>query len=146
MSCGEKLAQELRARRYRVTPQRAVILETIAHLPGHHTANEVFEISRQRLPALNLATVYRTLETLHEANMVDLFNREGYSLQYALRDPAHPHGHLICQCCGNVIEFDLALLDCIQRSIQERYQFQIDCSHLSLHGRCASCKQENTGS
>ena len=74
MSCGERLANELRSKGHRVTPQRAVILETIAHKNGHLCAQDIYTDARRKLPGLNLATVYRTVEVLHEAEMVDLFN------------------------------------------------------------------------
>jgi Fe2+ or Zn2+ uptake regulation protein len=88
---------------------------------------------------LNLATVYRTLETLHEAEMVDLFFQEGESLQFALRDPTHPHGHLFCQCCGKMIELDLTVLESARDTIWQQYGFRLESDHISLRGQCDEC-------
>ena len=106
MSCGERLVAELRSRKRRVTPQRAVILETIAHMGGHRSVQEVYSQARDRLPGLNLATIYRTLETLHEAGMVDLFHSGAGPTLFALRDPDAPHGHLVCIECQHVLDID----------------------------------------
>ncbi|MCJ7568855.1 MAG: transcriptional repressor, partial [Anaerolineales bacterium] len=72
MSCGKRLAEQLRERGYRVTAQRTIILETIAHMKAHNSAQQVYEGARQRLPGLNLATVYRTVESLHEAGLINM--------------------------------------------------------------------------
>ena len=106
MSCGERLAIELRSKGYRVTPQRAVILETIAHKNGHLCAQDIYIDARRKLPGLNLATVYRTVEVLHEAEMVDLFNDGSNPALFAMRDPHHPHGHLVCRQCHAVFDID----------------------------------------
>lgn len=139
MSCGERLANELREQGYRVTPQRAVILETIAHMDGHRTAQEVFIIAAERLPGLNLATIYRTLETLHEASLVDLFDDGGGVIRYSLRDPDHRHGHLVCRNCGRTLMMDPAHVASVARKIQRETGFQISLDHLTLAGLCETC-------
>jgi Fur family ferric uptake transcriptional regulator len=139
MSCGERLSHELREQGYRVTPQRAVILETIAHLDGHRTAQEVFRVAGERLPGLNLATIYRTLDTLHAASLVDLFDDGGGVTRFSLRDPEHRHGHLICRGCGRTLTLDPAQMASLGSEIQRGTGFQIDLEHLTLSGLCERC-------
>jgi len=62
----QALARRLRALRVRVTPQRLLVLEALAAHGGHMTAEEVMRWAAPRSSGLNLATVYRTLETLLE--------------------------------------------------------------------------------
>jgi Fur family ferric uptake transcriptional regulator len=139
MSCGERLAKELREQGYRVTPQRAVILETIAHMDGHRTAQEVFRAAGERLPGLNLATIYRTLDTLHAASLVDLFDDGGGVTRFSLRDPEHQHGHLVCQRCGRTLTLDPAHVSSLARKIHRETGFEIAVDHLTLTGLCESC-------
>jgi Fur family ferric uptake transcriptional regulator len=139
MSCGERLAKELRGQGYRVTPQRAVILETIAHMDGHRTAQEVFRVAGERLPGLNLATIYRTLDTLHAASLVDLFDDGGGVTRFSLRDPEHQHGHLVCQNCGLTLTLDPAHAASLARKISRETGFQISLDHLTLAGLCEAC-------
>ena len=58
-----KLVQEinlrLRAQGRRMTTQRRLILETLETLRDHPTAEELFALSRQQDPSLNLSTVKR---------------------------------------------------------------------------------------
>lgn len=139
MSCGERLVAELRKRKRRVTPQRAVILETIAHMPGHLSPLEVYRAASERLPGLNLATVYRTLETMHQDGLLDTFQLEPGQVRYALREPDHLHGHLVCRECGAVLEFDPAEAGGLRSEIEARHGFRIALEHLTLRGQCEAC-------
>ncbi len=141
MSCGERLRQELRASGFRVTPQRGVILETIAHLPGHPSVLEVYESARRRLPGLNVATVYRTLDTLREAGLLDLMEGPDDLVHCSIRDPSSLHGHLICRRCHAVVEVEMPLLLSLADEIARRHGFALDVSHLTLSGLCSSCQQ-----
>jgi Fe2+ or Zn2+ uptake regulation protein len=141
MSCGKRLAEEMRGRGYRVTPQRAVILETVAHMQGHISAQQVFEQAEQRLPGLNIATVYRTLDTLQEAGLVDKLSLGSETDRYSLRDSSHPHGHLICECCGAIVELDPSLLQEMAQTVEEQTGHKIDYAHLTLPGICQACSQ-----
>lgn len=142
MSCGQRLSEKMRARGYRVTAQRTIILETIAHMGGHLSAQEVFEQASARLPGLNLATVYRTVETLHEAGLVDMLDTQSEPMRFALRDPENPHGHLICTRCGCVMDLDADLIRKMADTVSSQTRFQIDHHHLTLEGICQDCQAE----
>ena len=66
-------ATTLRDKGLRATSQRVVLLRLVAEVKGHRhlTAQEIYDQASQTLPGLNLATVYRTLEGLHEVGLVD---------------------------------------------------------------------------
>lgn len=141
MSCGEKLAEEIRKRGFRVTPQRGVILETIAHMGGHLSVPEVFSEARDRLPGLNIATVYRTLETLHRAGMVDIFYPGSGPTRFAIRDPGTAHGHLVCSECEQVLDIDTGLIARLAEEVERKTGFFIDPHHLTLIGMCDDCAE-----
>ncbi len=141
MACGPKLSQELRVSGFRVTPQRGVILETIAHLPGHPSAQEVFEAARRRLPGLNIATVYRTLDTLRDAGLVDLLEGVDSLVRCSIRDPGSLHGHLICRGCQVVVEVEMPLLISLAGDLGRRHGFALDLAHLTLTGLCSNCQR-----
>ena len=140
MACGDKLASELRQRGFRVTPQRGVILETIAHNQGHQSVQEVYAQAGKRLPGLNIATVYRTLEMLHRAGLVDLLSTKAYIVRFSLHDPQHPHYHLICRNCDKVLELAPDLIDELANALKRDHGFLLDSSHLTLTGICRACE------
>jgi Fur family ferric uptake transcriptional regulator len=131
----------MKRRGQRVTPQRAVILETVAHLDRHVTVQEVYDQARQRLPGLHLATVYRALEGLQQAGLVDPFVAGPGVTAYALRHEDHPHGHLVCQRCGCTMDFDPQLAAELAARIEAGHRFQIDLNHPTLRGLCPECRQ-----
>jgi Fe2+ or Zn2+ uptake regulation protein len=139
MSCGERLARELRNKGFRVTAQRTILLETIAHKGGHLTVQEVYAEARKRLPGLNLATVYRTVESLREAELIDWYSPGSEPIRFELRDQENPHGHLVCRKCGAVTDLDLSLVEAFSEDIREASGFQMDCNHLTLQGLCKAC-------
>lgn len=139
MACGERLAQELREKGYRVTAQRTILLETIAHMGGHLNIQDVYQEARERLPGLNVATVYRTVESLRDAGLIDWYAPGSEPMQFALRDGENPHGHLVCECCGTVSTLDLDLAEGFAATVAETSGFQIDTSHLTLSGLCGQC-------
>ena len=139
MSCGERLAQELRRKGYRVTAQRTILLETIAHKGGHLSIQDVFQDARERLPGLNLATVYRTVESLRDAGLIDWYAPGSEPMQFALRDHDNPHGHLVCRQCGKVSHLDLDLVGAFENNVRDACGFEIDGSHLTLQGLCEVC-------
>lgn len=139
MSCGERLALELRKKGYRVTAQRTILLETIAHKGGHLSVQEVYQEARKRLPGLNLATVYRTVDSLRDAGLIDGYATGSEPMQFALRDHGSPHGHLVCRSCGEVTDLDLTIVEPFGERITGSSGFQIDVNHLTLEGLCMRC-------
>ena len=60
---------KLRGSGYRLTPQRELILRAVDEL-GHATPDEVLARVREQSSAVNVSTVYRTLEVLEELGLV----------------------------------------------------------------------------
>ena len=66
MSCSSDYATQLRARGFRMTPQRLAILHVLRHEGSHLSPGEVYKKALTELPGLTEPTVYRTLEFLAE--------------------------------------------------------------------------------
>src|ERR1700685_2250205 len=64
-----ELDEQLRARGYRVTPQRQLVLEAVARL-DHATPEEIGTEVQQTERGVNISTIYRTLELLEQIGMV----------------------------------------------------------------------------
>lgn len=145
MSCGQRLVQELRDHGFRVTPQRAIILETIAHGDDHQSANQVYRAAKERLPGLNLATVYRTLDALHRVGMVDVFSAHAQNIEFSLHDSENPHDHLVCRNCGQVLEIPADASRGLSGQVANAYGFEVEIGHLMITGLCADCAGPKQG-
>ena len=78
MSHCHTITTTLRKRGYRITPQREMVINIIAHTDRHMSAEEIFQQLNKQTKATNLATVYRTLDTLWEEGFAcrnDSFSR-----------------------------------------------------------------------
>ena len=129
---------ELRERGYRITPQREMIIHAIAHSSQHITAEEISDKLREHTAAINIATVYRTLDLLWKegfARRNDLSEGKGVYATYE----HGPHIHLVCRKCDQVIDADVSILNSIGKDLYQRYQFQPDLNHFSIFGVCEEC-------
>lgn len=138
----------LKSRGLRATSQRVVLLRLLLEVEGHRhlTAQEIHDRATETLPGLNLATVYRTLEGLNEAGLVDRLDAGLDQVRYSYRDPEHRHGHLCCSSCGKVDEFDYRLVVRLAEELKERHGFQLSTHHLGLSGLCKTCQSRNSES
>lgn len=140
----QTLLDALRQMGYRLTPQREMIIEAIAHASGHVTAEEIYEQVRGRTRAINLATVYRTLDLLVEKGLANRLSlKEGGAVYATLRHG--PHIHLVCRQCGSVYLAEHELLEPLGEQLQARYRFTPDLQHLSITGLCARCTSQEQG-
>ena len=141
MSPCHTLIEELRKQGYRLTPQREMIVEAVAHAGRHVTAEEVYEQVRTHTSAVNVATVYRTLDLLVELGLISRADLGGGRVTYA--SPIHgPHCHLVCRRCGYVIEADCDLVEPLEKQLGERYGFTAELQHFAISGLCAECKSQ----
>jgi len=141
MSHSEILLQALRQRGVRITPQREMILDALAHGSGHMTAEEIFDLVKIHTRVVNIATVYRTLDMLVEAGLASRSNLWDGRLVYATCQHG-PHLHLVCRLCGVALDADSQLLLSFVERVKTQYHFLADWQHLSLQGTCQACRDK----
>lgn len=138
MSHCHQTLQSLRQRGFRITPQREMIIETLAHSESHLSAEEIYQQLQPRSKTINLATVYRTLDLLVEQGYATrLFGGEGKFL-YATRQHSR-HLHLICRKCGRTFPADYEGLQPFIDHLKQVYGFQVEVEHLTFTGVCPNC-------
>jgi Fur family ferric uptake transcriptional regulator len=131
----------LRSHGFRITPQREMIIEAIAHQGNHINAEDVFTLVQQRTQSMNIATVYRTLDLLVEQGLVSRIDLGEGRVMYATTQHG-PHIHLVCRQCGRIIDADQELLSALKDRLETEYQFAADLQHISLLGLCSSCQKK----
>jgi Fur family ferric uptake transcriptional regulator len=139
MSHHTGLVESVRGMGYRMTPQREMILDAI-HEEGHITADEIYQRVCAKSSAINLATVYRTLEMLKQLGIVTAIDTGGGCVHYELAGE-QPHHHLVCEACGETVELDCDVLLPLEQELCKRYRFQMNLNHLALFGLCPKCQK-----
>lgn len=129
----------LRRRGFKLTPQRQLIFDVLTEDRGHHTPEEIFQRVHTKSPAVNRATVYRTLELLHKLQLVTLAHGTDNQLVYELAEQP-PHHHLVCERCNRVEEIGHEQLAAIFLEIERNYGFSVRSDHLMLFGLCRHCR------
>ena len=94
--------EELRARGYRVTPQRQLVLEAVTKLE-HATPEEICADVQQTARGVNISTIYRALELLEQLGLVTHTHLGHGAPRYHLAAEAE-HVHLVCAGCGRITE------------------------------------------
>ncbi len=141
MKSADRYVDILRRANLRVTPQRIAILSTLAS--GQHlaTCQAIWERAHKRTRGLGLVTVYRILERLRTAWVVEQIDLRG-TTHFCLAD--HHHDHVICESCGRVDPIDTCVLESLTGSRLEGTGFLVKGHRLDLLGVCPTCQRAAT--
>jgi Fe2+ or Zn2+ uptake regulation protein len=138
MSCSEEYTPQLRARGYRMTPQRHAILHVLCHSGKHLSPAQVYEAARRELPDLTEPTVYRTLEFLSENGLAHPAYMGNGHLGYQI---AHKeHHHLVCRSCGRELEVEHKLVKPIYQKLESASGYKLTEAHVTFFGLCSNCQ------
>ncbi len=133
---NEHLRNVLRARGYRATPGRLRLLAFLEHAERPLPVSLIYKGLNA---AIDEVTLYRALEALCEAGVLNRVDMRKTGAHYEF---AHSHHHhLVCKTCG-VIE---DVKDCPDKSLESRVllqskQFNSIAAHsMEFFGVCRSC-------
>lgn len=132
------LLDRLRARDWRLTPQRRVIAEVMGGDNVHLTAEDVLERARQRLPEVSLGTVYNTLNELVSMGEVQQVDAGVGPTRY---DPntKDGHHHLVCLKCGELRDVHPQGLEALELPRSKRFGYRIVNREVLFQGYCSDC-------
>ncbi|CAN5847834.1 Fur family transcriptional regulator [soil metagenome] len=121
----------------RKTRQRDEISEVIRSAQGPLTVQEIYERTQQSVPGLGIATVYRTLNLLQEAEQIQTVILPTGETRYEMSGLGHHH-HCHCRSCNEVYDLD----DCpvtVQTGAAVGEGFVVETHELTLYGLCPEC-------
>jgi Fur family peroxide stress response transcriptional regulator len=137
------MLEKLKARDYRITPQRIAILRVLASSRGHPNAEQIYAEVKKDFPTTSLATVYKTIALLKELGEILELGFADVGSRYDGKKP-YPHPHLICTICKKIIDPDLESLEDMTRELTSNTGFKIVTHRLDFFGICPDCqKREN---
>ncbi|MCL4517544.1 MAG: transcriptional repressor [Firmicutes bacterium] len=124
----------------RRTRQREVILEELRKVKTHPTADEVYEMVRQKLPRISLGTVYRNLELMAEEGLIQKLELAGTQKRFD-GNPAN-HYHVRCMRCGRVEDVPVDPDTIVDKALRAASDYEIIGYRLKLIGLCPQCARE----
>lgn len=136
----EKRAREILARKdLRVTRQRLLVLAALVDDPHDATAQKIHERLRAEGREIGLATVYRTLGALSEADVVDTLSHLRGETCYRLCGEEHHH-HLLCSECHRIVELTNCGLEDWIDGVAAEHGFTASSHEIELVGVCSDCR------
>lgn len=119
-----------------MTPQRQLVLDAVREL-GHATPEQICAQVQRAAPAVNITTVYRTLDLMERIGLVRHTHLGHGAPTYSEQE--HQHVHLVCHSCGEVAEAPTDLMDDLADRLRADSGFDIDVTHVALSGLCRTC-------
>lgn len=135
------LKRTLHQRGLRMTPQRQLVLDAVREL-GHATPEQICGRVQSTAPAVNITTVYRTLDLLEKLDLVRHTHLGHGAPNYSEQE--HQHVHLVCHACGAVNETPSDLMNELAERLRTSAGFELDITHVALSGRCRDCTAGHT--
>lgn len=141
MAFLEEASKVIRESGGRFTPQRQLIIELLDKEQAHLDADRLFQLAYQQDKTVSLATVYRTLNVLKEAGLIDQRHLSP-DHERAAYEPASSveHYHLTCRKCGRVIEFQTDLVEALKTELETALKVQVEQTCICLQGLCPDCQ------
>jgi Fur family ferric uptake transcriptional regulator len=130
MSRLEKICVE---RGLKMTEQRRVISRVLSDAADHPDVEEIYRRSSAIDPKISIATVYRTMRLLEDANVIERLDLRDGRARYEENRDEHHH-HLIDIKSGEVIEFKSEALEKIKATIAAELGYEIIGDRLELYG------------
>ena len=124
----------------RSTKQRAAIAELLDQLDDFRSAQELHDELRKQGHGIGLTTVYRTLQSLADAQEIDVLRTDTGESIYR-RCSRHHHHHLVCRNCGCTVEVEGPAVERWADRVAAENGFTGISHTVELFGVCASCSR-----
>lgn len=122
----------------RQTKQRAAVAEALESQGEFRSAQEIYDIVRQRGGSIGLTTVYRSLQSMADDGQVDVIVRGDGESVYRQCSPSHHH-HLVCRSCRSTVEIDAPDVERWATDVAAQHGFR-DVTHtVEVFGVCSRC-------
>ena len=138
-------AEFLQRKGLKTTRERTALLDEIFSAHRHFDADDLVARMREKGKKISRATVYRTLELLHECGLVGRVRLNEEKYRYERLHKGEHHDHLMCTSCRKVIEFNEPRIEKLQDDVCKRYGFVATSHSHQIWGLCANCRKKQAG-
>jgi Fur family transcriptional regulator, ferric uptake regulator len=131
----ESAAAVVRSRGLRLSTARRLVLEALYATDEPLTADRI-------AGDLDVASVYRNLETLEQIGLVRHFHL-GHGPGLYTRASAGRYEYLLCDACGAVMALEPERLDAVRDRIRSDFGYEARFTHFPIAGLCPDCADED---
>ena len=135
----EELQTMIKEAGLRVTDHRVAILSLVSRVKQPVTVYELVEAMRKK-NAIDQATVYRNLTSLHTAGLLRRLDFNHGHAHYEL-ETGRASQQLVCSNCETIEKIEgVATEDVIKKMIKKSKKFKSTISHsIEIYGLCKAC-------
>jgi Fur family ferric uptake transcriptional regulator len=130
----EAAAAVVRSRGLRLSTSRRLVLEALYATDDPLTADQI-------AAGLDIASVYRNLETLEQLGLVRHFHL-GHGPGLYVRASVGQLEYLLCDACGAVVAVEPERLDAVREQIRRDFGYEARFTHFPIAGLCPDCAAE----
>jgi Fur family ferric uptake transcriptional regulator len=128
-----RLEQLCIERGLKMTEQRRVICRVLSDSSDHPDVEKVYQRAVAADPHISIATVYRTMRLLEEANVIRKHDFGDGRARFEETREEH-HDHLIDVNSGEVIEFTNDVIEKLQEEVAKKLGYRLMGHKLELYG------------
>lgn len=123
----------------RITQARKIVLTQVFSRHDHFCADDLAAELSSGVNHVSRGTVYRTLSLMEEAGLVRVIRDTDVHAHYEHTFNHPHHEHMICDKCGQFIEFsDEAIMELIDKACREHH-FTERTHRVVVFGTCQHC-------
>lgn len=135
MKTRDEIRQQFKAKGVPLTHQRLAVYEELSGRHDHPSAESLYASLKKAYPSLSLATVYKTLQTLHDMGIVSRVDSPAAQARYDAI--VETHHHAVCTGCGRIEDLFDPRLDSLPAPKASGF---VPSGHsVHFHGLCAKC-------
>lgn len=123
----------------RMTGRRRDIMEYFFKCGEHVAPDDLFAALRRKFPQIGRATVYRTLKLFKEADIATQIELSDGRKKFEHAHNKPHHDHMICEKCGESIEFVNEHIEKLQQEAAKKHNFEMRRHYLQIFGLCKKC-------
>lgn len=143
MSFQQRATDAIRASGGRITSQRLLLLELMEHATDDVNAESLHQLASEHDPNISLPTIYRTLHTLEEAQLISPHYRSSDHERKIYRIVGDRDAlHFTCRRCGRVVEFQTERIQQLKKEITQQLGAQVLTLCMCASGLCADCMND----
>jgi Fur family ferric uptake transcriptional regulator len=121
---------------------RDAVIEFLGSQHCAASAQQIHQALKSEGRAIGIASVYRSLEALHGAQLVQRFDAGNGEGRYeAVAPTGEHHHHVVCDECARIMPFEDPALESAIHKLAERVPYAIAGHDVVLHGRCPDCQK-----
>ena len=134
----ENISLIFKEKKLKLTPQRLAVYQYLKSTTEPPSAETIYNGLQATYPTMSLATVYKSLKTLVDVNLVQELNLGEGNFRYDAN--CFEHCHIRCVKCGKVEDLMDLPLPNLNALVEENTEYKVTWNKLFFYGLCKECQ------